>query len=72
MSKIVDYKLSKFYIDDEENNPECYLFKADFDTREVTTNCGDSYYDVTVPFDDFIKFAKALEGKDETYNKGKK
>lgn len=71
MSKIVDFKLMKLYID-EDTDRYSYLLKADFDQREVTTNCGDSYNDISISFDDFIKFAKAIEEQDKIYNKEKR
>lgn len=57
---IKDFKL---YDDDEdaEKYQDCYILKADFDKKEVTTNCGDFYYDYSISFDDFIKFAKHIE-----------
>ena len=57
---IKDFKL---YDEDEdaEKYPTCYALKADFDKKEVTTNCGDFYYDYSINFDDFLKFAKHIE-----------
>lgn len=72
MSKIIGFKDVRLYTDDEINSPFCYLLKASLDTREVTTNCGDFYYDISIDLDDFIKFAKEVEEQDKIYNKGKK
>lgn len=73
MSKISNVKSSKLFRDDEEDsNSSCYLLIADYDTREVSTNCGDFYYDLSIGFDDFIKFAKHIEEQDKIYNKDKK
>lgn len=71
MSKMKNFNIIKFYQDeeDEQKSPECYLLIADFDKREITTNCGDFYYDLTFNFDDFIKFAKHIEEQDKIYNK---
>ena len=64
----------KLYTDkeDAEKYPTCYVLIADFKERKITTNCGDYYYDYEFSFDDFIKFAKAVEEQDKIYNKGKK
>ena len=69
MSKIITSETSKLCYDDEDLDE--YILKADFDNREVTTNCGESYYDLTIDFDDFINFAKHIKEKDK-YNKGNK
>lgn len=69
MSKIINSETSKLYYDKDLDE---YVLKADYDKREVTSNCGDSYYDITIDFDDFIKFAKHIEEKDKIYNKGNK
>lgn len=68
---IKDFKL---YSDEEdvEKYPTCYVLMADFKKRQITTNCGDFYYDISIDFDDFIKFAKHIEEQDKIYNKGKK
>ena len=70
MSKIITSETSKLYYDEEDLDE--YILKADYDKREVTSNCGDSYYDISIDFDDFIKFAKLIEEKDKIYNKGNK
>ncbi len=72
MSKIIGFKDVRFFSDDEINNPFCYLLKASLDTRTVTTNCGDFYYDISIDLDDFIKFAKEVEERDKIYNKDRK
>ena len=68
MSKIITSETSKLCYDEDLDE---YILEADYAKREVTTNCGDSYYDLTIDFDDFIKFAKHIEEKDK-YNKGNK
>ena len=69
MSKIITSETSKLCYDEDLDE---YILEADYAKREVTTNCGDSYYDLTIDFDDFIKFAKQIEEKDNIYNKGNK
>lgn len=73
MSSTKTCKVIKFYQDeeDEQKYPDCYHLIADFDKREISTNCGDFYYDLTFSFDDFIKFAKHVEEQDKIYNKRK-
>lgn len=68
MINMKDFKVIKFY-QDEQKNSECYQLIADFDKREITTNCGDFYYDLTFNFDDFIKFANHIEEQDKIYNR---
>ena len=69
MSKIITSETSKLCYDDQDLDE--YILEADYAKREVTTNCGDSYHDLTIDFDDFIKFAKHIEEKDNI-NKGNK
>lgn len=33
---------------------------ADFDEKEIGTNCADSYYDFTIPMDEFLEFADRI------------
>lgn len=63
----------KYYSDDDDQNkyPDCYKLLADFEERKVYTKCGDSYYDYSIDFDEFIKFAKHIEEYDKELNKGK-
>ena len=61
--KIVDYK---FVCRDDEDEKEdyyktCYLFYINFDEEEVETNCGDSYYDYSISFDNLIKLADYIK-----------
>lgn len=44
------------------------LLWADFKEGYVNTNCADYYYNYSISFDDFIKFAEFIkkERKDET------
>lgn len=67
MSIIKDYK---FYFDNEDADkyPDAYNLLIDFENREVTTNCGDFYYDYTVSFDDFIKVAEYIKEKEMRNN----
>ena len=60
----------KFYDDDEdaEKYKSDYVLVADFKNRIVMTNCGDFYYDYSINFDDFIKFAKYIEETDRKLN----
>ena len=60
MSIIKDYK---FYFDNEaaDEYPESYNLLIDFESREVTTNCGDFYYDYSFSFDDIIKVAEYIK-----------
>lgn len=37
------------------------LLWADFKNGCVCTNCADYYYDYSIPFDDFIKFAEFIK-----------
>lgn len=37
------------------------LLRADFKKGRVDTNCADYYYDYSIPFDDFIKFAEFIK-----------
>lgn len=71
MSSTKICNIIKFYNDeeDEQKHSDCYQLIADFDKREVSTNCGDFYYDLSFSFDDFIKFAKHIEEQDKIYNK---
>jgi hypothetical protein len=63
-------KVMRFYQDkeDEQEYPDCYQLIADFDKREISTNCGDYYYDLTFNFDDFIRFAEHVKEQDKIYN----
>lgn len=60
---IKDFKFLGIFNNDEdaEKDIDDYLLMADFNKKEVRTNCGDSYYDISLSFDDFIKFAKHIE-----------
>ena len=66
MSFIKDSNQCKFYFDDEDGAkyPETYNLLIDFDKREVSTNCGDFYYDYSISFDDFIKVAEFIKAKE--------
>lgn len=71
MINIIENKSLKLFLDEEDAKPnsQSYIFIADFNKREVCTNCGDFYYDYSINFDDFIKFAKFIEKQDKIYNK---
>lgn len=60
----------KFHDQDEdaEKYKSLYVLAADFKNRIVMTNCGDFYYDYSIDFDDFIKFAKYIEDTDRKLN----
>ena len=45
---------------DEEFGDEV-LLRADFKEGCVYTNCADYYYNYSIPFDDFIKFAEFIK-----------
>lgn len=62
---IKDSNQVKFYFDeDDAKYPSCYKLLIDFDKREVTTNCGDFYYDYSIGFDDIIKVAEYIKSKE--------
>ncbi len=64
MSIIKNYKL---YFDDEDATkyPNAYDLLIDFKNREVSTNCGDFYYDYTFSFDDIIKVTEYIKEEGE-------
>lgn len=41
------------------------LLWADFEEGCVCTNCADNYYDYSISFDDFIKFAEFIKKERE-------
>lgn len=55
----------KFYGKDEDAEEDkshtAYLFLINFDTEEVETNGGDSYYDYSISFDNIIKLADYIK-----------
>lgn len=63
MSKLKELRLVHKFSEDD-NEFESYLLLADFKEREVRTNCGDFYYDYSISFDDFIKFAHLIENQE--------
>lgn len=64
-----DYKGELRLVDSfDDDSKDTYLLTADFTKREVRTNCGDFYYDYSIGFDDFIKFANLVDNKDKMYN----
>ena len=44
------------------------LLRADFKEGYVHTNCADYYYNYSIPFDDFIKFAEFIKKTREGYS----
>ena len=48
--------------DEESDENSTPLLFADMKRKVVITNCGDFYYDYEISFEDFIRFAKFLEG----------
>ena len=57
--------ISELKSSDEELNS--VLLYADFKEKCVTTNCGDFYYDYSISFDDFIKFAEFIKENRKRY-----
>lgn len=57
---IKDFKL---IYNDKDENTNTVLFYADFVNKIVLTNCGDFYYDYSIPFEDFIKFADYIKNR---------
>ena len=55
---INDFKLID---NDEDNNTNTVLLYANFEDKTISTNCGDFYYDYSISFEDFIKFAHFIE-----------
>ena len=51
---------------DDEVGDEVLLW-ADFEEGYVNTNCADYYYDYSISFDDFIKFAEFIKKMREEY-----
>ena len=45
------------------------LLWADFKEGRVYTNCADYYYNYSISFDDFIKFAEFIKKEREKYGK---
>ena len=48
-------------IEKDEEFGEEVLLQADFKNEIVSTNCADYYYDYSISFDDFIKFADYIK-----------
>ena len=60
-TKITEYdKVLELAEDDEYEEGLLY---ADFDTKEIELNCGDPYYNYTVPMDAFLEFADRIREK---------
>lgn len=51
---------------DDEVGDEVLLW-ADFEEGYVHTNCADYYYNYSISFDDFIKFAEFIKKTREEY-----
>lgn len=51
-----------------EEDMETTKLYADFERRVIRTECGDSYMDYEISFDDFIKFAKLVDKEDTILN----
>lgn len=51
-----------------EEDMEITRLHADFERRVIRTECGDSYMDYEISFDDFIKFAKLVDKEDTFLN----
>lgn len=54
---------------DDELGITSILLVANFEDREVSTNCGDFYYDYSIPFDDLFKFVEQIKEMDKDYGK---
>ena len=39
------------------------LLCADFENKEIETNCADPYYNYSIPMDEFLKFADRIREK---------
>lgn len=61
-SHIKDGKLIERFDDDGFDE---VLLLADFENGWVVTNCADHYYDYSISFDDFIKFAEFIKKERE-------
>lgn len=42
---------------------DCVDLYADFEANVIGTNCADSYYDITIPMGEFLKFADRIREK---------
>lgn len=62
MTKIIEYDEVLELLDDDEGFEERLLY-ADFDEKEIGTNCADSYYNYAIPMDEFLKFADRIREK---------
>ena len=52
-------------IESDDDGYDEVLLWADFKEGRVYTNCSDSYYNYSIPFDDFIKFAEFIKKEQE-------
>lgn len=46
-----------------QHDPDITDLYADFERKEIGTNCADSYYNFTIPMDEFLKFADRIREK---------
>lgn len=70
----MEQKQSSYIKDDElierdEEFGDEVLLRADFKEGCVDTNCADYYYNYSIPFDDFIKFAEFIKKERKNYGK---
>lgn len=70
----MEQKQSSYIKDDEliekdDKFGDEVLLWADFKEGCVHTNCADYFYNYTIPFDDFIKFAEFIKKTREEYGK---
>lgn len=67
MSELITYSTAKFYSNEEKAKADKYhsnyQFLINFDEEYVETNCGDSYYDYEILFDDIIKLADYIKSR---------
>lgn len=61
--KIIDdvFVCSEDEDEKEEFYRTCYLLYINFEEEYVETNCGDSYYDYSISFDNIIKLADYIK-----------
>lgn len=50
---------------------DCVDLYADFEANAIGTNCADSYYDIAIPMDEFLKFADRIREKLEEQERKK-
>lgn len=61
MTKIIEYDEILELAEDDDF--EEGLLYADFNEKRIGTNCADSYYNYSIPMDEFLKFADRIREK---------